>query len=144
MIEDFGSAGIPGLTSKGGGAYELDYRTVAEGSDDAKFIERFGFDPNNAVINLDTLELEKIEVPENSDVEIDASDANVEINGTDVKELTEEVSAAKELSMLNGNGSGSSNQIVAPTTTTVVTKNDTSYNVGNDSTNILGSAKAVV
>jgi len=144
MIEQFGSAGIPGLTSIGSGAYELDYRTAAEGSDDAKFIKRFGFDPNNAVINLDTLELEKIEVPENSDVEIDASDANVEINGTDVKELTEEVSAAKELSMLNGNGSGSSNQIVAPTTTTVVTKNDTSYNVGNDSTNILGTQKAVV
>ena len=79
-----------------------------------------------------------------TEIKIDGENSKIEINGNDVNDLTEEISAAKESAMNNNGNGGSSNQIVAPTTTTVVTKTDTSYNLGNDSTNILGTVKAVV
>ena len=100
----------------------------------------YGFDRDAAEVDLDTMEI----IPKgDAEIKIDGENSKIEIDGTDVKELTEEVSAAKELSMLNGNG-GNSTNVVSPTTTTVVTKNDSSYNVSSDSTNILGNAKAVV
>lgn len=107
----------------------------------AGFEKFYGFDRDAAEVDLDTMEI----IPKgDAEIKIDGENSKIEINGNDVNDLTEEISAVKESAMLNNGNGGSSNQIVAPTTTTVVTKNDTSYNLGNDSTNILGTVKAVV
>lgn len=64
-------------------------------------------------------------------------------SGTDVIESTEEVNERKE----NRGGSQrdlSQTNVVAPNTTTVVNRQDNSYNASGDSTNILATQKAVV
>ena len=64
-------------------------------------------------------------------------------SGTDVIETTEEVNERKE--NRGGSQRTSHTNVVAPNTTTVVNRQDNSYNGGGgDSTNILGTQKAVV